>query len=440
SDSQTYGGDYIEKCSGNCLNGETCDRFTGKCSSCSAGWKGPMCNISCENGEYGKDCLEDCNENCLNGETCDRFFGNCSNCSAGSKGPMCNVSCDSGEYGRDCLEKCSGNCLNGETCDRFTGECSSCSAGWKGPMCNISCHSGEYGKDCLEKCSGNCFNGDTCDRFNGSCNNCSDLWKGVLCNTSVCLPGTYMISDTECHKCPIGEFQDEIDRTSCKKCPLEQNTTETTGARSESYCIASCEDGTEFNRNSRTCKECPKDFYTNRSISEYCIMCPTGYITNGSKSASCFKRQENITSTPIPPKEQKYSFNLKYRANVNCSDEEAKNALLQQIRKKVIGRLIELAKQYPSMCNRENVSECFQSVKIGLKACKATNRKKRSMDSFGLDITGDIQVKSPTVTDSNKPAKIVQTETVLQEDIDTQKTEYSPQGVTLIDSTYMGKI
>ncbi|XP_061180841.1 signal peptide, CUB and EGF-like domain-containing protein 2 [Saccostrea echinata] len=127
--------------------------------------------------------------------------------------------------------------------------------------------------------------------------------------------------------------------------------------------------------------------------------------------------------------------------SVNCSDEEAKNAFLAQVRIKVISRLIELAKQYPSMCNKVNVRECFQSVKVDLKACKTTSRKKRSADGFDVDIKVEIPVVSPIVTDSSEPAKKVRTETVLQEDIHTQKTEYSSQVMPLhlLYSTYVGK-
>ncbi|XP_061186464.1 uncharacterized protein LOC133194534 [Saccostrea echinata] len=148
---------------------------------------------------------------------------------------------------------------------------------------------------------------------------------------------------------------------------------------------------------------------------------------------------ENISNTPVPPKEQIYSFRLKYRTNVDCVDEAAKNAFLGQIRIKVISRLIELAKEYPSMCNKENFSECFQSVKVDLKACETTNRRKRSMDFFDVDINVEIPATSPTVEDSSESSKVVRTESILQEDIETQKTDYSPQGVTLLNSTYVGK-
>lgn len=52
-----------------------------------------------------------------------------------------------------------------------------------------------------------------------------------------CLPGTYR-STGGCQNCPEGTYQDQNSQESCKNCPLDRNTTETTGATSENFCIS----------------------------------------------------------------------------------------------------------------------------------------------------------------------------------------------------------
>lgn len=51
------------------------------------------------------------------------------------------------------------------------------------------------------------------------------------------MPGTYH-SAGGCQNCTVGTYQDLDSQESCKPCPSEKNTTETTGAKSDSYCIS----------------------------------------------------------------------------------------------------------------------------------------------------------------------------------------------------------
>lgn len=55
------------------------------------------------------------------------------------------------------------------------------------------------------------------------------------------------------------------------------------------FFIEFCLPGQQYNRNILTCQYCPKDFYTNKTISQYCIKCPAGYITYGEGSVTCVK-------------------------------------------------------------------------------------------------------------------------------------------------------
>lgn len=58
-----------------------------------------------------------------------------------------------------------------------------------------------------------------------------------------------------------------------------------------------CSAGQQYDRDSKTCKNCPKDFYTNKTVSQYCIKCPTGYITYGEGSDSCIRLSVPGTDT-----------------------------------------------------------------------------------------------------------------------------------------------
>lgn len=49
--------------------------------------------LVCESGHFGKDCRERCSGNCLNNETCDYVSGKCSSgCQDGYTGTLCKKS------------------------------------------------------------------------------------------------------------------------------------------------------------------------------------------------------------------------------------------------------------------------------------------------------------------------------------------------------------
>lgn len=58
-----------------------------------------------------------------------------------------------------------------------------------------------------------------------------------------------------------------------------------------------CLPGQQYDRTNKTCENCPKDFYTNRTISKYCIKCPKGYITYGEGSDTCVQLSVPGTGT-----------------------------------------------------------------------------------------------------------------------------------------------
>eukprot|EP00105_Crassostrea_gigas_P044581 XP_019928729.1 PREDICTED: signal peptide, CUB and EGF-like domain-containing protein 1 [Crassostrea gigas] len=127
------------------------------------------------------------------------------------------------------------------------------------------------------------------------------------CSLPDCSPGTYR-SAGGCKNCTVGTYQDLVSQESCKACPPVKNTTETTGAKSESFCIKLCSAGQQYDRTTDTCQNCPKDFYTNKTISQYCIKCPTGYITYGEGSDSCVKLSVPGTDMSYVQETMKYRY------------------------------------------------------------------------------------------------------------------------------------
>ncbi|XP_062589722.1 sushi, von Willebrand factor type A, EGF and pentraxin domain-containing protein 1-like, partial [Saccostrea cucullata] len=263
--------------------------------------------------------------------------------------------------------------------------------------------------------------------------------SSAACNISDCLPGTYRSSGAGCKECPAGTFQDEKSQTSCQKCPANKNITETTGATSDSYCIVSCGDGSQYDRTLDNCTACPKDFYTNRKISQYCIKCPSGFITYGAGSSECVPQAPGTTAAPVI-KQQTFIFTLSYKLFLDCQVPDAVNSALANIRARIIHRLLALASRFANFCRKINVQECFLSVRVQSNVCKTARRKKRNASPVDLDVKVDIPDVSSTVTDTEEPTKILQTESMLKEDLDTNKPEYAPQGTELVSSRFEGKV
>ncbi|VDH99984.1 Hypothetical predicted protein, partial [Mytilus galloprovincialis] len=180
-----YNGATCDRITGQCTcapgyKGERCDPGSGKCSKCSSGWTGPLCNETCPAPYYGDGCQKICY--CKNGGLCNHKTGVCQ-CQAGYTGQYCGTKCTKGKFGLGCLQTCL--CQNNAECVPENGFCI-CSPGWKGLTCESQCPKGLYGKDCQSKCK--CQNGGYCYPATGHC---------------TCPPGFYGDS---CEKaCPVGE-------------------------------------------------------------------------------------------------------------------------------------------------------------------------------------------------------------------------------------------
>ena len=155
-----------------------------------------QCLHGCRTGWWGDLCLEPCPRGCFG--SCDRVSGKCSSCVDGRYGAEnCSMYCDS--YCRQVA--C--NVTNGE-CDCGEGRyysfensaCIECSEGCEdicGKRANCTCKSGYFGFRCDGKCSLNCKT-QTCDITDGRCSGCKSGFHGDRCG-EVCGEGC-----TECHQ------------------------------------------------------------------------------------------------------------------------------------------------------------------------------------------------------------------------------------------------
>ncbi|KAM9990718.1 hypothetical protein ACTFIY_006749 [Dictyostelium cf. discoideum] len=183
-------------CDTKCLNGGTCNPFTG---------------CQCINEYYGDYCeLKHCTvPQCLNGGSCNTTVGECS-CINGFYGDYCGT--------KDCTVP---QCLNGGSCNTTIGECS-CTQGYEGIdcsgiSCSVSCLNGScnttvgecscindfYGDNCGTKdCTvPQCLNGGSCNTTVGECS-CPQGYEGMDCSgiscSASCLNGSCNTTVGQC--------------------------------------------------------------------------------------------------------------------------------------------------------------------------------------------------------------------------------------------------
>ncbi|KAL4235951.1 Fibroblast growth factor receptor 4 [Mactra antiquata] len=202
-------------CPNNCLDEKNvCDRITGECVACKAGWFGKNCEFICEiqdcrscqrpkdlivcrtcnTGKYpsedGLRCLSCDDRHCLG--TCDPSNGNCKNgCQDGWYGAeyLCNRKCTL-PYCEDCvlnyysvtecLNCVSGYYLKNEKCEKCPETCIDGLCDNHSPNCRNGCVPGHYGSACEYQCSPNCVN-STCEDNAGYCQ-CTEGWYGTKCD------------------------------------------------------------------------------------------------------------------------------------------------------------------------------------------------------------------------------------------------------------------
>ncbi|RWS26450.1 Laminin subunit alpha-2-like protein, partial [Leptotrombidium deliense] len=269
---------------------ESCDPFTGKCSTCLHNTEGDDCG-RCKKGFYGNARIgkpDDCKpcrcpldipsnnfaSHCVaTGEGYNDYM--CIDCPPGYKGEKCG-GCQIGWWGNPmipggkCLECDCGpynNTYVSAICEPTTGRCI-CKGNTMGPKC-IYClkdHWGDPLKQDCKPCNCNPEGSVTtqCDRRTGQCQ-CKPPWTGINCydcsiKHSICRDGI----------CEDGYYGDPMKGEECKACDCD-----TFGSLSPI-----CDKGTgqcpcKAGTSGRDCRDCPyRHVYTERG----CVDCTDGCV------------------------------------------------------------------------------------------------------------------------------------------------------------------
>lgn len=109
-DSNNFGLDCRERCSGHCKNNEPCDHVSGDCSN------------GCQDGYHGARCF-----NCKKLIITTKVMCKMLNRLFFSKLHLLILACTAGYYGKNCSFSCPPSC--NWTCKHIDGKCSDCEAG-----------------------------------------------------------------------------------------------------------------------------------------------------------------------------------------------------------------------------------------------------------------------------------------------------------------------
>ncbi|XP_076447789.1 uncharacterized protein LOC143284728 [Babylonia areolata] len=262
---------YCSDCSWDCLNGTTCDKFTGRCPACPPGRTGSRCHSYCDSGTYGLNCSRKCGH-CHYHSYCDREDGSCSKCDPGWQMPLCQDECEDGSYGTDCSEKC-GRCVDGAVCNKETGACQLCEPGWYLPTCTIPCKRGLYGTNCLQEC-GSCLKNAVCNKTNGHCESCPIGKLPPLCDED-CQDKTYGQDCREkCGHCREGSVCDPVTGHCPQGC--QSGWMDNTGL-SVHLCDTACPAGLYGVQCNQTCGHCQSGSQCHHVSGECLQGCAEGF-------------------------------------------------------------------------------------------------------------------------------------------------------------------
>ena len=211
-------------------------KSSGDCYKCMAGQfynsSSSMCEL-CPTGKYQDEINKDACKDCGNGTT---------TLESGSKNPSdCVLLCGAGKVLNETAKKCFDCPKNTyqDKVDHRSKECISC-----GPN-KITIQTGQYE---ISQCIVSCNKGSFLDK-----------------------------SDSQCKKCPKGEFQDHPGQDQCKQCP-EGKTTTSDGQSDKSACMAAnCSKGQFYDTGKKTCNPCPFGTYqeSQNHLSVDCTTCPS---------------------------------------------------------------------------------------------------------------------------------------------------------------------
>ena len=306
-------------------------RTCQKCPSGSTAVKGAR-SCTQKNGTSPATPLrKPCDNKCMKGKRLDMKYGMCEWCprnkyqnSSTKINPEC-IPCPGDKLtifpGAQEVSDCLDPCLSGTFMNTSSGSCMDCPIGTymdTDKHVSTRCMRCEMGKttrsvgskavsDCYHCLPGDFYNstammctscpmGKYQDEVNkDSCKDCASgtttlemSSKTISDCVKVCGLGKFL-NDSNCFDCPKNTYQDmkEHNATECKPCGPNK-ITNATGQSDVSSCFVSCEEGWFLDKSVSQCKKCPQGQYQDQSGQDHCKQCPDGKSTasEGQKNMS----------------------------------------------------------------------------------------------------------------------------------------------------------
>ena len=306
-------------------------RTCQKCPSGSTAVKGARSCIQKNGTSPATPPRKPCDNKCMKGKRLDMKYGMCEWCprnkyqnSSTKINPEC-IPCPGDKLtifpGAQEVSDCLDPCLSGTFMNTSSGSCMDCPIGTymdTDKHVSTRCMRCEMGKttrsvgskavsDCYHCLPGDFYNstammctscpmGKYQDEVNkDSCKDCASgtttlemSSKTISDCVKVCGLGKFL-NDSNCFDCPKNTYQDmkEHNATECKPCGPNK-ITNATGQSDVSSCFASCEEGWFLNKSVSQCKKCPVGQYQDQPGQDHCKQCPDGKSTasEGQKNMS----------------------------------------------------------------------------------------------------------------------------------------------------------
>ena len=310
-------------------------RTCQKCPSGSTAVKGAR-SCTQKNGTLPETLLrKSCDNKCMKGKQLNKTYEMCEWCprnkyqnSSTKINPEC-IPCPGdkltifpgAQEASDCLDPC----LSGTFMNASSGSCMDCPIGTYMDIDKHSstrCKTCEMGKttrsvgskavnDCYHCLPGEFYNstemmctscpmGKYQDEVNkDSCKDCASGTTTLKMSSKtlsdcvkVCGVGKFL-NDSNCFDCPKNTYQDvkEHNATECKPCGPNE-ITNATGQSDVSSCFVSCDEGWFLNKSVSQCKKCPVGQYQDQSGQDHCKQCPDGKST-------AHEGQKNVSSCTV---------------------------------------------------------------------------------------------------------------------------------------------
>ena len=398
-------------------------RTCQKCPSGSTAVKGARSCIQ-KNGTLPAMPLRiSCDNKCMKGKRLDKKNGMCDWCprnkyqnSSTKINPEC-IPCPGGKMtifpGAQEVSDCLDPCLSGTFMTASSGSCMDCPIGTymdtekhastRCKMCEMGKTTSAVGSKAVSDCY-HCLPGEFYNSTAMMCTSCpmgkyqdevnKDSCKDCASGTTtlelrsktssdcvkVCGLGKFL-NGSNCFDCPKNTYQDvkEHRATECKPCGPNK-ITNATGQSDVSSCFASCEEGWFLNKSVSQCKKCPEGQYQDQSGQDHCKQCPDGKST-------ALEGQKNVSSCTVV-----FCRKGQYLNDSNCFD--CPKNTYQDVKEH---RATECKPCGPNKITnatgQSDVSSCFASCEEGWFLNKSVSQCKKCPEGQYQDQPGQDHCK-----------------------------------------------